>query len=277
MGVVKALWIRNLKAFWRNKPALFFNLVLPFFFVFIFSSIFQGAIAMMLAGIIIATAFDSGLRVSSNTIDDITGGFMKEVLVSPISRLTIAIGQFVSSATIGSVQGLLIYIIGLVIFPDIRPDSVFTVFLVIASMAFVGLIFAGFGLLMATKSKNMQTFQAVSMAITMPMTFISGAYIPLSSLPVPLQWVGRFNPMSYAVHFFRDIAIVGGDEHMKMILAMEQETIFQFWGLTITPMVSILILVVFGAIFLFLSTLTFAKVDFSKMHRNKADAVDMWN
>ncbi|MCL2405088.1 MAG: ABC transporter permease [Defluviitaleaceae bacterium] len=276
MAVIKALCIRNLKAFWRNKPALIFNMILPFFFIFVFSSIFAGAIAMMLAGIIIATSFDSGLRVSSSTIDDMTSGFMKEVLVSPVSRFTIAVGQFVSSAIIGSVQGLLIYIIGVIIFPDIRPNSPLTVILVIASMAFVGLIFAGFGLLLASKSKNMQTFQALSMALTMPMTFISGAYIPLFSLPVPLQWVGRFNPMTYAVHFFRDVAIVSGDEIMKYTLAREQE-VLQFWGLNITPTVSVLILVVFGAVFLFLSTMTFTRIDFSKMNRNIMDAVEMWS
>jgi len=276
MAVIQALCIRNLRAFWRNKPALIFNMILPFFFIFVFSSIFQGAIAMMLAGIIIATSFDSGLRVSSNTIDDMTSGFMKEVLVSPVSRFTIAVGQFVSSAIIGSVQGLLIYVIGIVIFPDIRPDSPLTVILVILSMAFVGLIFAGFGLLMASKSKNMQTFQALSMALTMPMTFISGAYIPLFSLPVALQWVGRFNPMTYAVHFFRDVAIVSGDEVMVYTLAREQE-VLQFWGVTITPLVAVLILVVFGAVFLFLSTMTFTRIDFSKMNRNVMDAVDMWN
>ena len=276
MSVIKALCLRNLKAFWRNKPALIANLVIPFFFLFVFSSIFQGAISLMLAGIIIATAFDAGLRVSSSTIEDITGGFMKEVLVSPVSRLTIAVGQFISSAILGSVQGLLIYIVGLFVFPEIRPDSIFTVLLVIASMAFVGLIFAGFGLLIASKSKNMQTFQTVSMAITMPMTFISGAYIPLSSLPVSLQWVGRFNPMTYAVHVFRDIAIVAQDEATAMLLYMEQEQIFNFWGLTITPAISAMILVIFGAIFLLLSTLTFARLDFSRMHRNKMDAVDFW-
>jgi len=277
MNVVKALWIRNLRAFWRNKPSLLFNLAFPFFFVFIFSSIFDGAIAMMLAGIIIATVFDLSLRISSNTIDDMTSGFMKEVLVSPISRFTIAVGQFVSSATVGTVLGLLIYVIGMVFFPDVRPASALTVVLVIISMIFVGLVFAGFGLLIASKAKNMQTFQAVSMAITMPMTFISGAYIPLSALPVPLQWVGRFNPMSYAVHFFRSIAIDSAGPQMEVILAMEQDVIFTFWGITITPMLSILILVAFGAIFLVLSTITFTRVDFSKMARNKADAVDMWN
>jgi len=275
MAVINALVLRNLKAFWRNRPALIANMIIPFFFIFVFSSIFQGAISMMLAGIIIATSFDSGLRVSSNTIDDMASGFMKEVLVSPVSRFTIAVGQFVSSAIIGSVQGLMIYVIGLIFFPDIRPNSPLTVLLVIASMAFVGLIFAGFGLLMASKAKNMQTFQALSMAITMPMTFISGAYIPLFSLPVALQWVGRFNPMTYAVHFFRDIAIVSRDEIMEYTLMREQE-ILQFWGLNITPTVAILILVVFGAVFLFLSTMTFTRIDFSKMNRNKMDAVDMW-
>ena len=275
MAVINALVLRNLKAFWRNRPALIANMIIPFFFIFVFSSIFQGAISMMLAGIIIATSFDSGLRVSSNTIDDMASGFMKEVLVSPVSRFTIAVGQFVSSAIIGSVQGLMIYVIGLIFFPDIRPNSPLTVLLVIASMAFVGLIFAGFGLLMASKAKNMQTFQALSMAITMPMTFISGAYIPLFSLPVALQWVGRFNPMTYAVHFFRDIAIVSRDEIMEYTLMREQE-ILQFWGLNITPTVAILILVVFGAVFLFLSTMMFTRIDFSKMNRNKMDAVDMW-
>lgn len=272
MAVIHALWLRNLKAFVRNKTALIFNLAFPFFFVFVFSGIF-GSASMMLAGIIIATVFDSSLRISSNTIDDMTSGFMKEVLVSPISRLTIALGQFASSATVATVQGLLIYVIGF--FMGLRPQSVWTVVFTILSMIFVGLVFAGFGLLIASKAKNMQTFQAVSMAITMPMTFISGAYIPLASLPVVLQWVGRFNPMTYAVHFFRELTLDIRDDHTAALLSSEQG-ILQFWGFNITPAVSMLILAVFGAVFLFLSTITFTRVDFSKMNRNKMDAVDMW-
>jgi len=131
-------------------------------------------------------------------------------------------------------------------------------------------------LLLATKSKNMQTFQALSMAITMPMTFISGAYIPLSSLPEVLQWVGRFNPMSYAVHFFREIAIVSGDETINFILAMEQEQIFNFWGISVSPTTSVLILTAFGALFLLLSTISFARLDFSKMNRTPGAGMDIF-
>jgi len=272
ISVVKALWLRNLKVFVRNRPALVFSLAFPFFFVFVFSGIF-GSASMMLAGIIIATVFDASLRISSNTIDDMTGGFMKEVLVSPVSRITVALGQFASSATVATVQGFLIYVIGF--FMGLRPDSAMTVVLAVLSMVFVGFIFAGFGLLIASKAKNMQTFQAVSMAVTMPMTFISGAYIPLSSLPVPLQWVGRFNPMTYAVHFFRELIMNVRDDSVVSLLEAEQK-ILSFGSFSVTPAFSVLVLAVFGAVFLLLSTITFTNVDFSKMHRNKAEAADFW-
>ncbi|MCL2696007.1 MAG: ABC transporter permease, partial [Clostridiales bacterium] len=117
MRVIQALWVRNLKALIRNKPSLIFNLIFPFFFIFVFGEIFrndfiENPVTFMLAGIIIATVFESSLRVSSNTIDDMTSGFMKEVLVSPISRLNIAIGQFVSSAVVATAQGIIIFVAG---------------------------------------------------------------------------------------------------------------------------------------------------------------------
>ena len=272
MSVIGALWIRNLKVFIRNKPALIFSIAFPFFFVFVFSRIF-GSPSMMLAGIIITTVFDASLRISSNTIDDITGGFMKEVLVSPISRLYVALGQFASSATVATVQGCLIYFIGF--FLGLRPDSALTVILAVLSMVFVGFIFAGFGLLIAAKAKNMQTFQAVSMAITMPMTFISGAYIPLSSLPTALQWVGRLNPMTYAVHFFRRVIMDTRSPEVDALLEVEQG-IIAFGGFSVTPFLAVLFLAAFGAVFLLLSTVTFTRVDFSKMHRSKAEAAEFW-
>jgi ABC-2 type transport system permease protein len=275
MGVIHALWVRNLKVFVRNKPALIFNLIFPFFFIFVFGEIFKIADignpeAFMLAGIIIATVFDSSLRVSSNTIDDMTSGFMKEVLVSPISRLTIAVGQFISSATVATVQGIIIYIVGF--FIGLRMSSPLTVVLAVLAMMFVGLVFAGFGLLIATKSKNIQTFQAVSIAITMPMTFLSGAYMPLSMLPDALKWVGYFNPMTYAVSLFRSITLELLGKPMPELL--ENQVAYEIGRFTAGPVESLAILLAFGIIFLALSTVTFVKVDFSRMNRNIHDSME---
>jgi len=276
MRVTYALWVRNLRGFVRNKPALIFNLIFPFFFVFVFSEIFnmggvENPISYMLAGIIAAVVFDSSFRVSSSTIDDMTSGFMKEVLVSPVSRLNIAVGQFVSSATVAMVQGVLIYGVGFII--GYRITTPITVFLSLIAMIFMGLVLAGFGLLIATVSKNTQTFQAISIAITMPMTFLSGAYIPLTMLPSALQWAAYFNPMTYAVSLFRVVTLEKINAPVDELIG--EGLAFEMFGVTVGPAESFVVLLVFGAVFLGLATLAFARVDFSRMNRNKEDYLEI--
>jgi ABC-2 type transport system permease protein len=270
------LWIRNLKAFVRNKPALIFNLIFPFFFIFVFGEIFRfgdigNPISYMLAGIIVATVFDSSFRVSSSTIDDMTSGFMKEVLVSPISRFTIAVGQFISSATVAMVQGIIIFCVGF--FIGFSVTSPATIILVVVTMIFMGLVLAGFGLLIATVSKNTQTFQAISIAITMPMTFMSGAYIPLAMLPDALKYVAYFNPMTYAVALFRTITLEMLDAPLPELIS--EGLAFEIGSVTIGPMESLGILLIFGAVFIFLATLAFMRVDFSRMNRSKDDYLEI--
>jgi ABC-2 type transport system permease protein len=275
MRVIYALWIRNLKAFVRNKPALIFNLMFPFFFIFVFGEIFrndfiENPVAYMLAGVIIATVFDSSFRVSSSTIDDMTSGFMKEVLVSPISRLTIAVGQFISSATVAAAQGIIIFVVGF--FLGVRVSSPMTIIAAILAMIYIGLILAGFGLLIATTTKNTQTFQAVSIAITMPMTFLSGAYLPLMMLPDALKYVSYFNPLTYAVSLFRSITLEKFNTPATELVG--EGLAFEIGQVTLGPTEALFILLVFGALFIAFSALAFAKVDFSRMNRSKEDYLD---
>ncbi|MCL2631335.1 MAG: ABC transporter permease [Firmicutes bacterium] len=274
MRVIYALWLRNFKTFLRNKTALIFNLISPFFFVYIFAGIFKhegigNASAFMLSGVIITMVFESTMRISASTIDDMTGGFMKEVLVSPISRLNIAIAQFISSATVATIQGLIIYVLGLFTGLSLSPSALL---LTIPVMIFVGLVFSGLGLFIATKAKNIQTFQAVSLAVTMPLVFLSGAYIPLSLLPNAMQWFAYFNPLSYAVILFRAVTL--GKLNSSGAELVHESIAFKIGSFTVTPIIAFGVLAVFGILFLFLSTISFLKVDFSKMNRNKKDLID---
>ena len=275
MKTIFALWLRNLKSFARDRTRLILSVVFPFFFIYVFSSIFknefiENPVSYMLAGVIVSTVFDFSLRISSSTIDDMASGFMKEVLVSPVPRVTVAVGQFLSSATISTIQGFIILIVGF--FIGYRVTSPFTILGVILIMIFVGLVFSGFGLFLATNTKNTQTFQVVSMAITSPMTFISGAYIPFALLPQTLTYVGYINPMTYAVALFRAVAL----EKITLPPAqlIQEELAFQIGGFVVTPLVSGIILLVFGLLFLFLSTMSFVNTDFSKINRNKIDSIE---
>lgn len=118
MNTVFALWKRGLKAFVRNKTGLVFSLIFPFFFVYVFGAIFkndfiENPISYMLSGVIITTVFESALNLASSTVDDMVSGFMKEVLVSPAKRIAVAMGQLLSAATVSTLQGVLILVVGL--------------------------------------------------------------------------------------------------------------------------------------------------------------------
>ena len=141
-------------------------------------------------------------------------------------------------------------------------------------MISVGLVFSGVGLFLATKVRSGQTFQIVKTAITMPLTFISGAYIPLSLLPNSLKYVAYLNPMTYATAFFRMIVLEKQDlpaaELVKEGLAIDIN------GFIVTPVMSFGIILGIGLLFLILSTRSFINTDFSKLSRSSNDASEVW-
>jgi ABC-2 type transport system permease protein len=277
LNTIIALWKRGLKAFVRNKTGLIFSLIFPFFFVYVFGAIFKNdfidnPIAYMLSGVIITTVFESSLNLASTTVDDMVSGFMKEVLVSPAKRLYVAIGQLLSAATVSTLQGILILLIGL--FIGIRFTVWTTPLYILFAMICVGLVFSGVGLFMATKVRSGQTFQIIKTAVTMPLTFISGAYIPLSMLPNILKYVAYINPMTYATAFFRMIVLEKTDlsaaELVKEGLAIDIN------GFIVTPLLSFIIIIMIGLVFVILSTRSFVKTDFSRLNRSSNDASALW-
>lgn len=278
MDIIIALWYRNIKIFARNRVQLIFTIIMPFFFLFVFSSVFknqniENPVNYMLAGIVITTVFQTSLTVATSTIEDIVSGFMKEVLVSPVKRIQIAAGQLLSAATIATMQGIIILFIGY--FIGLKFTSWITPIAVIGVMIMVGLVFSGLGLYIATLVKNSQTFQVVITAITMPLTFLCGAYIPLSMLPKALQYIAYLNPMTYTTAFFRTIILEKTSLTTDQLIA--EQLAFKIGNFIITPPISMVIVIIFGLIFLLLSTYVFSKVDFSRINRSKSKEGDIFS
>ncbi|CAH8770709.1 ABC transporter permease [Paenibacillus dendritiformis] len=268
MRIVAAIWFRNVKLFIRNRVQLVLMLIMPFFYLYLLSSAFASTsitnpLHYVLAGIVIIVVFQTSLNIATSTIEDIVSGYMKEVLVSPVKRIQIAAGQMLASATIATFQGIMILIIGYCI--GMTYASILTPFAIIGFMILVGLVFSAFGLFLATLAKNSQTFQIVSVAVTTPFTFLCGVYIPLSLLPDGLQYMALFNPMTYAAAFFRALSLE------KMSLPPDElvaeQLAFKVSDFVITPQLGIIFIISFGILFLLLSTIAFAKVDFSRMNR----------
>ncbi len=268
MRTIIALWKRGLLTFIRNRTRLIISIIIPFFFVYVFNAIFkndaiENPTTFLLAGVIIANVFQTSLSAATETIESISSGFMKEILVSPAKRMHIAVGQLLSATTIAVVQSILILIVGM--FIGVKFTSWLSPIYAIGVMTLVGLSFSGLGLFMATTVKNEQTFQTVQQAVVLPMTFLSGAYLPISLLPALLKNIAYINPMTYATAFFRTILLEKGG---LTLLEMKQAGLaFDVYGITITPWMSGIIVLCFGVLFLVLSTRVFYVADFSKIKR----------
>lgn len=262
-----AILKRNLMNFTRDKLRLFFSIFMSGFFLFIFSFVMKPSttgvdkpLNYLISGIIIMTVFQAALSNSTNIIEDISAGFMKEIMVSPISRYQISIGQILSSSLIAVVQGLLVIILSLFIGLDINILQFFEMTFVMIAVA---LTFSSIGLFLATLAKNSSTFQIMITAFTMPLTFLSGAYIPTTIMPKILHPFVYLNPLTYTTSIFRYIALkmntLSTDALVKSGVA------FNVQGFIIKPYFGFIIIIAMGLLFFILCVLQFNKADFSKV------------
>ena len=242
MRAIKAILIRNLTGFTRDKLKFIFTLLMSFFFLFIFSFAVKSGktglnqpINYLLAGIIIMTVFQTALNNSMGIIEDIASGFMKEVIVAPIARWHISIGQVLSSMIIAVMQGIIVLFAGF--FMGLKLDLLHTIGM-LGTMLLVGFTFSCIGLFLATLTKSSGTFQIMVTVIVLPLTLLSGALVPTTVMPEFLKPLFFFNPLTYTTSIFRFIAL--HMENLPLSELINQGVAFKLGNLIITPMISLL-------------------------------------
>ncbi len=267
MRPIIAIINRNLLKLARDKMRLFSMLFMTGMFLFIFSFVTKSVMAGMgnplsylISGIIIMTVFQTSLNNSMNILEDITSGFMKEIIVAPIKRWQIAIGQVLSSAIISVIQGIIIVIIGL--FIGLRFTFFNAAFMLII-MSITGITFSAIGLYLAAKSKDSTNFQLLITVISFPLMFLSGAYIPTLAIPKILMPIIFINPLTHTTAIFRYAAL--NMEGMTTNELLKAGVAFNMNGFIITPAISFLIVLIIGAAFFALCVKAFTKADFSKV------------
>jgi len=264
---IKAILSRNLLKLKRDRMKLFLNLFMSGLFLFIFSFVIKSTgrgldhpMNYLISGIIIMTVFQSALSNSMNILEDITSGFMKEILVAPINRWQIAIGHVLSAMVVSVIQGLIIVVIG--IFMGLSIDFLHGLAMV-GLMFLVGLTFSALGLYLATLTKESSNFQLLIAIVSFPLTFLSGAYIPTMSLPGILLPFVYLNPLTYTTAAFRFITL--HMESMPVSALLKAGVAFDVNGFIITPLMSILFIMAMCATFFCLCVNRFNKADFSKV------------
>ncbi|MCX6671755.1 MAG: ABC transporter permease, partial [Euryarchaeota archaeon] len=133
---------------------------------------------------------------------DKQSGFLQEVLVAPVSRLSIVIGRTLGGATIALFQGFIIMIIALVLgVPIVDFQGLLLTIVIMVLLSFTAV---GFGLIIASKMRDFEGFQSIMSLILMPLLFLSSAFYPVNTaLPGWLQILSYCNPLFYMIDGIR--------------------------------------------------------------------------
>ena len=129
-------------------------------------------------------------------------GFLREMMVAPVRRSSIVIGKCLGGATVASLQGVIL--IALAPLVDV-PYSVRSILGVFGMMLLLAFAMTAFGVMIAVRIKQMQSFMGVTQMVVMPMFFISGALFPVTGLPGWLAFLNRLDPITYAVDPMRKL------------------------------------------------------------------------
>ncbi len=150
--------------------------------------LYPGAAAM---SVLFTALFSAG-----SIVWDREFGFLREMLVAPVSRTSLVVGKCLGGALVSSVQGVLMICISGLAGVPYNPALMFTV---LAELLLLALTITAFGLVVAARIRQFQSFMAVTNMLVMPLFFLSGAMYPLSGLPTWLKVLTRVDPLTYAV------------------------------------------------------------------------------
>jgi ABC-2 type transport system permease protein len=182
-------------------------------------------------GLLFSSVF-SGLTV----ISDRQFGFLKEIMVAPVSRVSIVIGRILGGSTVSLIQGILLIIITTLLgfeLPKITSLPLALLFMILITTTFISL-----GLIFASRMKDTQGFSLIVNFIVFPIFFLSGAIYPINNLPQIIKYLSYVDPLTYGVDGLRS-ALIG----------------FSF----IHPIIDLAILASFSLIMVIISAYSFEK------------------
>jgi ABC-2 type transport system permease protein len=207
LRAVSIVWRRELIRFRTDRLRAVTSLVQPFLFLFILgtglSRLAGGSMpphvdfkTFIYPGVLAMSVLFTAIFSAASIVWDREFGFLREILVAPVSRASIVIGKCLGGATIATFQGVIFLILAGFAHVPYNPLLILTL---IGELLLLSFTLTAFGVMMAARIRQFQAFMALTQMLVMPLFFLSGALYPLSGLPAWLSVLTRIDPLTYVV------------------------------------------------------------------------------
>jgi ABC-2 type transport system permease protein len=210
MDVIHILWLRQMRRYLRSRSRVLGAIGQPILFLLALGygigSVYKKAgqgnyIEFLVPGIIVQTLLFSGVFWGIQILFDKRFGFLKEMLVAPVSRTRILLGNALGGATISLMQAALVLIISFAL--GFRPSNWAYLPLALMLMTVLSVTLTSFGAGIASMVEDFQGFQGINNFLIFPLFFLSSALYPLTNVPQWLRILSEINPLSYTVDALR--------------------------------------------------------------------------
>ena len=160
----------------------------------------QNYVEYFFPGVVVMVLLFTAIFATISTVEDRNRGFLQGVLVAPVSRQQIVLGQALGGTTLACVQGALFLLLAPFAGIPIHAAAILPTLAVVFWIAF---LLTNLGLLIAWRMESTQGFHAIMNLILLPIWFLSGAFFPASGAPGWLQTVMTANPLTYGLALLR--------------------------------------------------------------------------
>jgi ABC-2 type transport system permease protein len=257
------IWRRELIRFVRTRTRILTGLVQPLLFLFVLGygmSTLVGTTGgfdfkkFVFPGIVAMSVVSTAIFAAMSIVWDREFGFLREMLIAPVSRTALVLGKTAGGATIATAQGTIMLLLAPLIGVHLTPLLVVEV---ISLELLMAIALTAFGVFIASRISKMESFQVVMQLLLLPMLFLSGAMFPLRGLPSWLAAITRINPLTYAVDPLRHVVFAA--QQMPPAARQRFPTGIELFGHTLPLAGEIGIVAAFAIVFLSLAIHAFGR------------------
>lgn len=213
---IYVLWLRETKRFVRAKSRVIGSIGMPLFFLALLGLGFKNMpipgvqnvdyIHFLVPGIVGMVMLFSSMFAGLSVLWDREFGFLKEIMVTPVSRVSIVFGRIAGGATTGLIQGFMI--LGISSLMGFRVSSLLSLPLAVVLMLLISVVFIGLGLIFASNMGDIHGFSLIMNFVIFPLFLLSGALFPVENFPLWVRYVSYLDPLTYGVDSLRG-ALIG--------------------------------------------------------------------
>jgi ABC-2 type transport system permease protein len=259
------VWRREMIRFRRDRLRAVTSLIQPLLFLLVLgtglSSLAKGSLppgvsfkSFIYPGVLAMSVMFTAIFSAASIVWDREFGFLREMLVAPVSRSAIVVGKILGGATIATLQGIIM--LALAGLADVPYNPVLMLTLV-GELFLLAFTLTSFGVMMAARITQFQAFMALTQMLVMPLFFLSGALYPLTGLPGWLSVLTRLDPLTYVVGPMRHAVFTHLGLPAEIQQAMSPGITWAGWVVPIG--LSLGIVTVMGLVMMGVAIVTFSK------------------